>query len=71
MARKIYEDEIRSRRISLAVTPKLYDSVNAMALIRRQSVNDFVIELLNRMASKNADVIEKFQAEKDFVDVDD
>lgn len=61
MSRKILEDERRNKRISLAVTPSIYDSVLAMAQIRKMSVNDFLIEVISKIAQKNSNVIADFK----------
>lgn len=60
--------QIRSERISLALTPAAYDGVKTLATIQNVSVNDFVASLVESVVAKNLPVIEEFTiTQKNFV----
>ena len=60
--------QIRSERISLAVTPAAFDGVKTLAAMQNTTVNDFVASLVENVVAKNSLVIEEFAAaQKNFV----
>ena len=60
--------QIRSERISLALTRAAFDGVKTLATMRNTTVNDFVASLVENVVTKNAPVIEEFTAaQKKFV----
>ena len=75
MARKAYADEKRESRLTLAVTPTLYQQISLLAYSQSQTTNDFIIRHLEKVAAKNSAVIEKFQtaleiAKSEYTDAD-
>lgn len=75
MPRKAYADEKRESRISLLVTKSFSEQINLLANSQGLTTNDFIIRQLQRVVTKNANVIEKFrkaqqEAQQNFMDVD-
>ena len=68
------ENERRSERISLVLTPTLNDKIRALADSQGLSLNDFVIFLIEGAVKKNAALIEEFErlrreAKNQYVDI--
>ena len=61
MAKKAYGDENRKKRVSLIVTPSMYNDVTTMAAIHGTTINDFVIGLIEPVIKKNRATIDKVQ----------
>lgn len=60
--------QVRSERISLAVTPATFDGVKLLAAMQGISTNDFIASLVESVVKKNAPVIKEFSdAQKQFV----
>lgn len=75
MPRKPYADEKRESRISLLVTKSFSEQINLLANSQGLTTNDFIISQLQKVVTKNANVIEKFrkaqqEAQQNFMDVD-
>ena len=61
MAKKAYGEESRKKRVSLIVTPSMYNDVTTMAAIRGTTINDFIIGLIEPVIKKNRATIDKVQ----------
>ena len=61
MARKKSNEEIRTARISLLLTPTLGEKISLLADSQGITVNAFVESLLEKAVAKNADVINEFK----------
>ena len=60
--RKENDDEKRTERLSLALTPIMHADITTLARMQGVSVNDFVAHVLELVAKKNQAVIEEFEA---------
>ena len=70
MSRQRNDDrrQIRSERVSLALTPAAFEGVKTLATMQNTTVNDFVASLVENVVAKNSLVIEEFaDAQKNFV----
>ena len=75
MARKSYEGEVRSSRVTLLATPKFMEQINLLASSQGLTVSDFIVRNMQKVIDRNASVIEEFVkareiAKKNFVDAD-
>lgn len=62
--RKENEGEKKEKRLSLAFTPSMHADVIALAQMHDVSANDFVETILEKIITKNRDVIDEFKADK-------
>lgn len=66
--RNIDRSQVRSERISLALTPTAIDGLRILAAMQNISVNDLISALVENVVKKNASVIKEFSdAQKKFV----
>lgn len=66
--RNIDRSQVRSERISLALTPTAIDGLRILAAMQNLSVNDLISALVENVVKKNAPVIKEFSdAQKQFV----
>lgn len=66
--RNIDRSQVRSERISLALTPTAVDGLRILAAMQNLSVNDLISALVENVVKKNAPVIKEFSdAQKKFV----
>lgn len=56
------QKEAKSRRVQLLIKPSLYDAMEKIAYMRRQSKNDLINDLISELAEKEQDSIEKYDA---------
>ena len=52
----------RSARVSLLMTPKLYDDVTTLARIKKMSLNDLFNQLAAQVVDKNHEAIDAVQS---------
>lgn len=74
MSRKPLDDEKRSAKINLVVTPTLGNKIRMLADSQGLTLNEYITQLLEFAVSKNTAVIEKFEqarqaALKAYVDI--
>ena len=75
MARPIKNTEgaRRERRVTLAFTKKFYSDVAAMARLRDSSINELIIDCMQKVIDKNSARLEKFRedsASNNLIDTD-
>lgn len=58
-------DNLRTERISLALTPVALSGITTLAQIKEISVNDLICGLIDNVIKKNAAVISDFNTARD------
>lgn len=63
--KNVDRESIKTERVSIALTPPVYNGVLSLAQIQGVSVNELVGELIERVVKQNAAVIADFNAARD------
>lgn len=54
------KEETKSKRVQLLIKPSLYENLEKVAYLRRQSKNDLINELIANLISEEQDSIERY-----------
>lgn len=56
------KEETKSKRVQLLIKPSLYENLEKVAYLRRQSKNDLINELIANLISEEQDSIERYDS---------
>jgi len=56
------KEETKSKRVQLLIKPSLYENLEKVAYLRRQSKNDLINELISNLISEEQDSIERYDS---------
>lgn len=54
--------ETKSKRFSLLAQPSLIDNLQAIAILKKVSLNELIVTEMKKVADENADLVEKYKS---------
>lgn len=53
-------EDMRSRRLNIMMTPRMYDGISTLAIVRQTSLNNLIFDIINKELSDNAELIKNY-----------